>query len=283
MRFIISGVILFSVFLCKEANAQVNPEDMGPEYIVANFGINAGINVATCGISALINDREPLADMAKCLGASTIQYAGIGIMAADAPFISGFAGRATLQLGTSIIDNTVSGKDAMDTYYYDVGPLLFSIDSEGVDVEWRIFPIVGMVSMLARGGQLNILETLNYQTPIFNLDLDNGVGGITNANVIGIDPDALHFNRAILTHELIHMSQYIRLQPLDNLAPEFLGAAKLRIGEDIGMLSLSAPETICRLIDENSTDCKWGWPGFPIEFEAYSFHKTVADINQKGN
>ncbi len=247
-----------------------------PEARLGVLAFNVGVNTAVCGITAAVEKRDVLEDMGKCFAGSTLQYAGMEMMVHDVPVLPGM-GRNLVQLGTSIVDNTVAGEENPLKYIsYDLGPGMFQIDTETGETNfyWRILPLYGIFANVEQGNTFDWMDSLSYQTLVFHTKadaiLDKGQGGLTIGNVINYDPNY----RSFLAHEYIHDSQYIRLRPTQQLVPEFLSPLEeelhLRIGEDLSYALLTLPQVLCRAADGENSTCGRTWStGFPLEFETY--------------
>lgn len=231
-------------------------DQVSPSARAAVFGVNAGINAIICSTAAAIEKRDFLEDGAKCLLGGSIQSLGMEIGMYNRPIVPGLAMRI-VETGTSIIDNTLAGRDIFDRLQYEIGPVLFEIDSTTAEVSayWRALPIAGIIGNLVLGNQLNIEDTLSYQTFTFNTIKNANINGYTLGNIMSYDPNVSTYVRA---HEFNHVLQYVRLRPAEQLFPEFLRFnAHWRIGEDLLTGMIYAPLLLCSAAGKDNCGRRW--------------------------
>ena len=242
------------------------------------LGANLALQTSICGIVAAINDRNILKDIGQCFGGATIQYIGMEMGVHEVPVLPGF-GLRTVETGTSIIYNTLQGKEPFETLQYEFAPVLLEIDTKKFDMRlfWRPYPIYGAISFMVKGYKFNLGDTMNYQTPVFEMTRDNlNVVGQTEANLIAYDRNY----PSAKAHEFTHVMQYVRYRPFQLLVPDSLGfledEAYLRIGEDIAKSITSFPNTICHLGGES---CSRRWWAIH-ELEAHAMASGYEDQNK---
>jgi hypothetical protein len=257
------------------AEAQDDPANYDGLTVLASVGVNVAINSVACGIAAAVNDRDVVKDMSKCAAGALLQSTASAIAIADIPVFTGITARSLNQIGTSLVDNTVAGLKPLEKVYYDLGPFLFNFSEDGVGVEWRIMPLVGIIANFAKGATFDGLSTLNYQTITFKMDMGDYKTGNAVGNVM-LYNSALTSDDTIIAHEFIHTLQYGRAQPIEHLNPlgEYSSKIGLRVGEDVGHGLLMLPQVMCRAMVESNNDCRNSWAGFPIEMEAYGWQMT---------
>ncbi|MEK6905196.1 MAG: hypothetical protein AABX24_02230, partial [Nanoarchaeota archaeon] len=279
--------LLFPVFAGVATAAFSTPalaqrNDPSPTYIgkidpaarLAVLGTNVGLNGIICGITAAVERRNVLKDTGQCMAAGTIQYMGMEMGMHDAPVLPGI-GLRVVETGTSIIDNTLAGREPFERLHYEFGPALFQIDlkNKGLDTYWRISPAAGIIYNTARGNELNLFETFSYQTFIFNKDTDanalNPDVGLTIGNIIFYDPKYPD----IKAHEFNHVLQYVRFRPAQLLVPEPLSFLEdtlhYRAGEDVAnVLFYGIGKIGCAAIDDVPS-CERRWWNL-LEAESYT-------------
>lgn len=262
------------------ASAQKN--DPSPTYIgkidpaarLAVLGTNVGLNGIICGITAAVEKRNILKDTKQCMAAGTLQYMGMEMGMHDTPVLPGI-GLRVVETGTSIIDNTLAGREPFERLHYELGPALFQIDlkNKGLNTYWRISPAAGIIYNTVQGNELNWFETFSYQTFIFNKDTDvnalNPNVGLTIGNIIFYDPKYPD----IKAHEFNHALQYVRFRPAQLLVPEPLSFLEdtlhYRAGEDVANVFFYGIGQIgCAAID-GVPNCERRWWNL-LEVESYT-------------
>ncbi len=243
-----------------------------PAAHAAVFGVNVGINGLICGTVAAIERRDVLKDTAKCVFGAGVQYVGMELGMQNVPVLPGMSLRI-VETGTSIIDNTLTGRNAFDKLYYEIGPMLFEIDTrkehDHFNWYWRALPIAGLITNIAQENSFNIADTLSYQTFSFNTSIVNGADGYTLGNIMAYS-DRWSFVRA---HEFNHVLQYVRFRPFEHVFPNFLqDKAHWRIGEDILTGTMYIPLLVCAAAGEQGCGRRW-W----MLTEAESYIMQTAD------
>lgn len=271
-------VIMSLSLASAAADAQEIPEDIDPAARMGVLGVNTALQTSICGIVAAVNDRNILKDIGKCFGGATIQFIGMEMGVHEAPVLPGF-GLRTVETGTSIIYNTLQGKEPFETLQYELGPGLIEIDTKKFDMRlfWRPYPIYGAIYFMAKGYKFNLGDTMNYQTPVFELTRDSlNVVGHTEANLMAYDKNY----PSAKAHEFIHVMQYVRYRPFQLLVPDsfsfFEDEAYMRIGEDIAKTMVSLPNSICHLGGESCSRRWWA----VNELEAHLMAAGYEDQNK---
>ena len=250
--------------------------EIDPELRAVVLGSTVSLNGLICGINAAVKKRDVLKDTAQCLGAGVLQYIGMETAMYDVPVLPGISLRL-VETGSSIMENTIAGREPFELLNYSlIGPGMIQIDTKdpGVDFFWRIAPTFGIIFNLAKGHEIDWLNTFSYQTPVFMAEADRFnefTTGITNGyaigNVLTYDPRFKH----ALPHEFNHVLQYARYQPAQAFMPEQIDFLEqkmhLRIGEDLALISLNAPHLICSATGEPACARRF-WN--PTEVEAYT-------------
>lgn len=269
---------IIATTLSATAEAQVDLAKSYDDDAVAWFSavtaFNMGVNVIACAATAAAEGRDVLKDAAQCVGGSSLQSAAALLASTGVPFAGQFVSMTMDQVGTSIIDNTVAGKEPLSSFYYDVGPFVLEVSEDGVVPSWRLFSVAGIIAAVAQGGELDAAATLTWQTFVFKREME-GYRGYAMANVVSYDPSKMsddHPLEGTIIHEMIHVQQYRRLQPLEHLMPfaELRSKIGLRVGEDVGKILLSGPESLCHTFMDDAAKCTRNLAGFPAEPESYA-------------
>ena len=252
------------------------------------LAVNVGVNGLLCGVVGAINERNFFKDARKCMIGGTFQYVGMEMGMHDVPALPG-VGLRFVETGTSIIENTLAGREPFERLHYELGPLLYQINFkengvDGVETYWRITPVIGLVANFVQGHRLNWPETFSYQTFMFNFDsvaeLDNPVTSFTSAN--GIENPKRGYTLgnvmvydqkypAIAAHEFDHVLQYVRFRPAQLLVPESLhfleDTLHYRAGEDAASLFFHGTNNLECVITKDPY-CQMHWWNV-AEAEAY--------------
>ncbi len=276
-----SGVAIASALtLSSTADAQQELpvgyiKEIDPLARIAVLGTTVVSNGILCSITAAAKKRNILPEAGQCMGAGLIQYMGMELGMYDVPVLPGMALRI-VETGTSIVENTIGGRDPLELLHYSMyGPGLFEINTVTgkVDIFWRIEPLVGINYNVFKRNELDILNTLSYQTITFKAEAEQDkegsparILGYTVGNVMTYDPKSEH----TLAHEFNHTLQYVRFRPAQEYMPAEIGffkdKAHLRIGEDTASLLFNIPIAVCTLADDTSCGRRW-WN--PTEVESY--------------
>ncbi len=228
--------------------------DVDPTARLAVLGTNVILNGAICGIVGAAENRDGWRDMAQCMLGAAVQYAGMDIGMYDVPALPGLALRI-VETGTSIIDNTLTGREMFERLHYEFGPALIEIDTRRGDINGylRAYPIAGIIYNIGEGHEFNALETLSTQILTFTNNDPETPGiphGMTTGNIVWFDRDV---GAGLHAHERTHVFQYVRFRPLQNAIPDGLSffeeTLHLRLGEDLLFLLINLPQTICQATD----------------------------------
>ncbi len=268
-----------AVAISKPALAQItNPEPtfinkIDPAARVGVLGVNVGINGLICGITAAVEERDVLKDVGQCMAAGTIQYMGMEMGAHDVPVLPGI-GLRVVETGTSVIDNTLAGREPFERLHYEFGPALFQIDLKNKEfgTYWRIGPVVGIIYNIVQENELDWFETLSYQTFVFNRDTNanvlNPTVGITVGNIMYYDPKYPD----IKAHEFNHVLEYVRFRPAQLLVPKPLSFLEdtihYRVGEDATSLFFYGIGKIGCIARSEDPYCERHWWNL-LEAESY--------------
>ncbi len=279
--------LLFPVFTAAATASVSIPalaqrNDQPPSFIgkidpaarVGVLGANVGLNGIICGITAAAAGRNFLKDTGQCMAAGTLQYMGMEMGMHDTPVLPGI-GLRVVETGTSIIDNTLAGREPFERLQYELGPALFQIDlkNKGLDAYWRISPAAGIIYNTVEGNEFNWFETFSYQTFIFNKDTNanalNPDVGLTIGNIIFYDPKYPD----IKAHEFNHALQYVRFRPAQLLVPKPLSFLEdtlhYRAGEDVANVFFYGVSRIgCAAIND-APYCERHWWNL-LEAESYT-------------
>ncbi|MBI4147349.1 hypothetical protein HY494_01710 [Candidatus Woesearchaeota archaeon] len=291
LNFSSSAVIASAVTLSSTAAAQ---QELPAGYIgeidplarIAVLGTTVVSNGILCSITAAAKKRKVLQEASQCMGAGLIQYMGMEVGMYDVPVLPGMALRI-VETGTSIVENTVGGREPLELLHYSMyGPGLFEVNTNTgkVDFFWRIEPLAGINYNLFKQNELDMLNTLSYQTITFKAaaEADKNsdsarILGYTVGNVMTHDPSS----GGTLAHEFSHVLQYVRFRPAQEYIPAEIGffkdKAHLRIGEDTASLLFNIPIAVCTLTEETSCGRRW-WN--PTELESYTM-ETANTIGLK--
>lgn len=243
---------------------QPSIDEIDPTYRLAVLGTNVALMGTICGITAAIEGRDVIRDAAHCALGATIQYTGMELGMHNVPILPGI-GLRIVETGTSIIDNTLAGRDILDRLQYELGPLLFEIDTQGSDsgvsLYWRIGSTAGLAISIARQNRLSIGDTLSYQTFIFEGESVVDSASISNGQTIGNIILISEGEEWVIVHEFDHVLQYVRARPFQQAlgsGQEFIeNDLHLRIGEDVLLSVLALPELFCSMVSEGYCSRQW--------------------------
>ncbi|MEK6970041.1 MAG: hypothetical protein AABW48_06465 [Nanoarchaeota archaeon] len=246
------------------------------------LGVNLAINSVVCGIKAGFEGRNIFKDIGQCFAGATIQYTGmeLGAQLNEAPGIPAAAYRAT-EIGTSMIQNTLKGIGPLEEVNVGFGPAYFQINTKTgkVDYSWNILPVGGLIANMALGNQLDFEKTFLYQTPVFSTAGRNKVDyGYAFGNILTYNRSKSNRADEFLSHEFIHLTQYVRLRPVEQFTEtDFLkNKLHLRIGEDLVTGILQTPQIICAMLPNYDHSCRRRW-WLPLEVEAYALAKKAPE------
>lgn len=246
------------------------------------LGVNVVGNSLLCGIIAAANGRDVLKEAGQCFGGATLQYLGMEMGAHDVPVLPGF-GLRTVETGTSIIENTLAGREPFEQLQYELGPMLyqFNLKNGDVDMYWRATPIAGFIYFTTQGYDFNWADSFSHQTFTFHStdiqdndgkDEDTSVGGMTIGNVMVYKSQ----KPAMGAHEFTHVLQYTRFRPAQLLIQEmdlmplnFIeNTLRYRMAEDlVSGIFWGAGAIGCASIEDNY-ECTKRWWNL-LEAEAY--------------
>lgn len=239
----LASILLFSSLAEAQESEPDASEiyDVNPAARLGVLGVNALGNGLLCGVVGVANQRNFFQDAGKCMAAGTLQYLGMEMGMHNVPVLPG-VGLRVVETGTSIIENTLAGREPFERLQYEIGPSLFQIDlkEKNVNFYWRIAPIIGSIHNVALGNEVNWFDTFSYQTLVFNADVnlsaENRLMGLTTGNVMFYDPKYPD----IAAHEFNHVLQYVRFRPAQLVVPEQLSFLEdtlhYRLGEDAALL-----------------------------------------------
>lgn len=246
------------------------------------LGANLVINSAVCGIKAGIEGRNILKDIGRCFAGATIQYAGmeLGAQLNEVPGMPAVAYRTT-EIGTSMVQNTLKGIGPVEELNFSFGPSYFQINTVNgkVDYFWNVAPIGGILANMALGNQFDFEKTFFYQTPVFSTEgRDKFDYGYALGNVLTYNRNKGNRADEFLSHEFVHLTQYVRLRPVEQFVEtDFLkNKLHLRLGEDLATGILQTPQIICSVLPGYNHSCGRRW-WLPLEVEAYSLAKKAPE------
>lgn len=245
-----------------EAQQRIFPggvvSDIDPNSRFAVMAVNIFGQGLICGVASAAGGhdvRRVFHDAAQCMLGGTIQYIGMELGIQDVPILPGFAMRV-IETGTSIIDNTLAGREMLERLHYELGPLMIEIDTRRgeIDAFWRIYPVAGIIYNVAGGHDLDPIESLSTQIITFRANAGPIPGlnynGETTGNIVRLNYGA---GPRLQGHERMHVYQYIRFRPFQNIFPDALDffeeTLHLRLGEDLLFGLITLPQTICRATD----------------------------------
>ncbi len=265
--------------ISSTSNAQMPDDpsyigDVDPAARLGVLGVNVGLNGLICGIVAAVEERrEIFKDIGQCMGGGMMQYAGMEIGMNNIPVLPGIGLRA-VETGTSIIDNTLAGREMFEHLYYEFGPALFRIDTKnkGFDFYWRVAPVIGLLYNYTENNELNWLDSFSYQTFVFNSHAPVTPAEPQTGLAIG---NIMMYNTeypGTKAHEFNHVLQYARFRPAQLLVPEKLSILEdtfhYRLGEDaVSLMFWGVEEIGC--ITAGNQYCSRRWWNL-LEAESYT-------------
>lgn len=248
--------------------------DINPAARLGVLGVNVGINGLICGIVAAVEERRDiLKNTSQCMAGGVLQYAGMEIGMHDIPVLPGI-GLRTVETGTSIIDNTLAGREPFEHLHYEFGPVLFKIDTKNkeFDFHWRFAPVIGLFYNFTDNNELNWIDSFSYQTFVFNSHTPatpaEPLKGLAIGNIMMYKTEYPESK----SHEFNHVLQYARFRPAQLLVPKSLSFLEdklhYRLGEDaVSLMFQGVKEIACVATDYNYCSRRW-WN--LIEAESYT-------------
>lgn len=181
-------------------------------------GINGAIGGLTAGTSQLLAGKSFWRGFARGAGAGLVVFGGKRLIAERSP-AAWWTGRELAAIGSSEIANAAHGRRIFQTLTLPVGPIRLHIEPRAMRLRTPTIDIVSTASAVAvaarSGSRFAIRESLATGTLVFiTRQGTGGIGGNTSG-VISVseyvpngDFPLLENERGVISHELIHSTQY---------------------------------------------------------------------------